>query len=46
VDEASKVYQLFGRRDKLQLYELDDYNRFTPETQGPVFERLKVIAGL
>jgi pimeloyl-ACP methyl ester carboxylesterase len=46
VDEASKVYQLFGRRDKLHLYELDDYNRFTPETQGPVFERLKVIAGL
>ena len=46
VAEAAKVYELFGAKNKLQFYELEDYNRFSPESQQAVYERLKVLAGL
>jgi hypothetical protein len=46
VDEAAWVYHLFGARGNLRFQELDDYNRFSPETQQVVYERLKVMTGL
>lgn len=46
VEEAGKIYGLYGARPNLQLYELDDYNRFSPESQKVVFQRLQSIAGL
>ncbi len=46
VAEAAKVYELFGAKNKLQFHELEDYNRFSPESQQAVYERLKIIAGL
>ncbi len=46
VEEANKVYRLLDANGNLQFHELDDYNRFSPETQKVVYERLKGMAGL
>jgi hypothetical protein len=46
MDEASKIYNLYGVGNHLQFFELDDYNRFSPESQKIIFEKLKLIAGL
>ena len=46
VAEANKVYRLLDANGNLQFHELDDYNRFSPETQKVVYERLKGLAGL
>jgi hypothetical protein len=46
VDEAGRVYNLFGAASRLQFVELDDYNRFSPESQKIIFERLKALAGV
>jgi cephalosporin-C deacetylase-like acetyl esterase len=46
VDAAAKVFALLGVKDQLQLHELDDYNRFSPESQKVVYERLRTLAGL
>ncbi len=43
LEEASNVYDLYGADKRLQLFELDDYNRFSPETQKIVFEQLKAL---
>jgi predicted esterase len=42
VAEAGKVFELLWSKDKLQLHELDDYHRFSPETQQVVYERLRL----
>ena len=39
------LYELYLAKDALKFEELDDYNRFSPETQKVVFERLKQAAG-
>lgn len=41
VIEAGKVFDLLWAKNNLQFYELDDYNRFSPESQQVVYERLK-----
>jgi pimeloyl-ACP methyl ester carboxylesterase len=46
VDEAAWVYHLFGARSNLRFQELEDYNRFSPESQKVVYEGLKVMTGL
>ena len=46
VEEAGQVFDLFGAKAKLRFEELDDYNRFSPESQKVVFERLKAMTGL
>jgi len=46
VEAAAKVFELLGARANLRFYELDDYNRFGPETQKVVFSRLVALAGL
>ncbi len=46
IEEAGKVYDFYGVKTNLQFQELDDYNRFSPETQKVVFEQLKRVAGL
>jgi dienelactone hydrolase len=46
VSEAGKVYDLLGARFNLKFHELDDYSRFSPETQQVVFEQLRALAGL
>lgn len=46
VAEAGQIFELLGAKPRLQLHELDDYNRFSPETQKVVFERFKSMAGL
>ena len=43
VSEAMKAYALFGSEDLLQFQVLDDYNRFSPESQVVVFETLRAI---
>ena len=45
VDEVRSLYDLYPAKDALKFEELDDYNRFSPETQKVVFERLKQAAG-
>jgi pimeloyl-ACP methyl ester carboxylesterase len=45
VQEATHVFDQFGVKGNLQFHELEDYNRFSPETQKVVFERLKAILG-
>jgi hypothetical protein len=42
--EAGKVYDLLGAKDRLQSFVSDDYNRYSPELQKDVNERLKRIA--
>jgi len=46
VNEAAKVYELLGAKDALQFQELNDYNRFSPETQQVIYEKLRNLAGL
>ena len=41
VSEAQNVYELMNGRGALELYELDDYHHFSPETQKVVFEKLR-----
>jgi hypothetical protein len=43
IEEASDVYELYAADKRLQFFELDDYNRFSPETQKIVFEQLKAL---
>jgi hypothetical protein len=43
VAEAGKAYELFAAKDRLQFTALDDYNRFSPETQQAVYARLKEL---
>src|SRR5258708_28441859 len=45
VQEAGKIYYLLGARESLQFQELNDYNRFSPETQQAVYEKLRGVAG-
>jgi len=45
VEEAAGVYQLLGAKDKLHFQELDDYNRFSPETQTVVYEKVRSVVG-
>jgi dienelactone hydrolase len=45
VAEAGKVYDLLWAKNNLQFVELDDYNRFSPETQQVVSDRLKATTG-
>ncbi|HXG46088.1 MAG TPA: alpha/beta fold hydrolase [Methylomirabilota bacterium] len=44
VEDAGRVYERFNARAALQLYEPDDYNRFSPELQQMVGERLRLLA--
>ena len=44
--EVEKIYAQFNATTNLQFQALDDYNRFSPETQKVVYERLKSVAGL
>ena len=46
VEEAAGVYQLLAAKDKLQFQELDDYNRFSPETQAVVYEKVRSAVGV
>lgn len=46
VAEAAKVFDLLGAAFNLKFQELDDYNRFSPETQKMVLEKLQTAAGL
>jgi dienelactone hydrolase len=46
VAEAAKVFELLWAKANLQFYELDDYDRLSPETMQMVCERLKAAAGL
>jgi pimeloyl-ACP methyl ester carboxylesterase len=46
VNEAAKVYDLLNAKTNLQFQTLEDYNRFSPEVQKQVYERLKTVAGL
>ncbi|MCL5096762.1 MAG: alpha/beta hydrolase, partial [Candidatus Omnitrophica bacterium] len=46
VGEAAKVYEWLGAKNKLQLYSPDDYNRFSPELQQVVIQRLAQMAAL
>jgi pimeloyl-ACP methyl ester carboxylesterase len=46
VEGTSKVFDLFGPQRRLQFEELEDYNRFSPESQQVVYDRLKTLAGL
>ncbi|MBI3876955.1 MAG: alpha/beta fold hydrolase, partial [Verrucomicrobia bacterium] len=46
VAESRKVFELFGAAEKLQLFEPEEFNRFSPELQKEVYERLRKIAGL
>ena len=43
VAEAGKAYELFVAQDRLQFTALDDYNRFSPETQQKVYARLREL---
>jgi dienelactone hydrolase len=43
VNEAAKVYGLFDARPRLRFEVLDDYHRFSPETQKVVYDRLKAL---
>jgi hypothetical protein len=38
VEQARKVYSLFGAPDKLALYEPWDYNRLPEKSQGHLIE--------
>jgi pimeloyl-ACP methyl ester carboxylesterase len=44
IAEAGKVYDQFGAGSSLGYTELQDYNRFSPEIQKVVFERLAKLA--
>ncbi len=47
VDEANKVYDLLDAKRNVQLIEVDDYNRFSPELQKQtVIPALKRLAGI
>jgi len=46
VDEAAKIYYLLGAKEAMQFHELNDYNRFSPETQQVVYDKLKTVAVL
>ncbi|MFQ5930338.1 MAG: alpha/beta fold hydrolase [Acidobacteriota bacterium] len=44
--EVEKVYELFGEKEQLRFYEVDDYNRFSPELQQQVYERFRQMVDL
>jgi cephalosporin-C deacetylase-like acetyl esterase len=46
VDEADKVYERLGAKSHLRLIELEDYRRFSPESQRIIYQELKRMAGL
>ena len=46
LEQAGRAYDLLGAKPSLQFHELDDYNRFSPESQQVVYEKLKSMAGL
>jgi hypothetical protein len=41
LQEAQKVYQLLQAPDHLARLDLDDYNRWSPESQGKVIEQVQ-----
>jgi dienelactone hydrolase len=41
VEEARKVYQLYGAKDEIDLHAPDDYNRFSHEMQKYVYSWVK-----
>lgn len=45
VETARGAYELLEAKSAVEFVELDDYNRFSPETQKVVFDRLKQVAG-
>ena len=45
VADARRVYELYSAREQITLAELDDYNRFSPETQQVVFNAFRRVAG-
>lgn len=45
VESARLAYELAEAKPAIEFIELDDYNRFSPETQKVVFEKLKQVAG-
>ncbi len=40
VDQATKIYGLYGSADNLQLFSPDDYNRFSPEMREKTYKWL------
>jgi hypothetical protein len=46
LQQAMRVFDLYGARDHLRLFELDDYNRFSPESQQVIYEQFRMMAGL
>jgi dienelactone hydrolase len=45
LDRVEKVYTLLGAPGKLLRFTPDDYNRYSPELQAEVNQRLKAMAG-
>jgi pimeloyl-ACP methyl ester carboxylesterase len=43
VDEAMKVYRQFGAGENLVYQTFDGYNRFSPEVQNVVYNRLRAL---
>jgi dienelactone hydrolase len=41
VDEARKIYRLYGAADGLQYFAPDDYSRFSPEMRAKAYEWLR-----
>lgn len=46
IAEAAKVFELLWAKGNLRFYELDDYDRLTPETLQLIGTHLKAAAGL
>jgi hypothetical protein len=46
VEEARVVYDRLGRKDQLTFLLVDDYNRWTPELQRALLQRLDSMPGL
>ncbi len=43
VEEAKKVYEMYGVKENLKVVELDDYNRFSPESQTIAYGELSKL---
>ena len=46
VQQAQNVFEFYGVKQNLKLFELDDYNRFSPESQKIIYEKLARMAGI
>jgi hypothetical protein len=45
LEQAQKVFEFHGQPANLRLVELEDYNRFSPESQKVIYAELKRVAG-